>query len=1056
MVFLHHQIPSRKRHSLSSASTLPPTKFPKSTADEPSSCSEKNGPIDKMLCVLADAGCTLNNPSGPPCLPANLYKLRSHLDRLFSASENGAATRSHFLAGFSSYIDSPKNLQRVLVSSNQYCSSESLLRQLLLVPAIQLDLQMLLLQKLPEYFDVHPECSLQDDSARLIVNQFRWLDFMVDSNAFCDKLMQVLSICPLHLKKEIIGSLPEIIGDQNTKAVVDSLGQMLQEDSSVIISVLDCFSNLNLDEILQEQVVTIAMSYIRTIDGEHMPYLLRFLLLSATSQNVRRIVSQIREQLKFIGISNSHSIQHKKLKGKSPLGNNTEASVLDALRTSLLFKNMLRQEILKELISLERPQDHKAIDLWLLVLLYMNGETMQKNIQKVVKKKVVDNCIQKVMVDQCICGNKELVQDCFLSFLSLSEYLLARREQKAREFGAHIYICLFEELGDTYCRQEVLSALITHLGSGVSFEVNSALEVLALLASKYAQELIPLTTHINGILDYLEGFSIDNLHKVYEIFSHLTLFARSTTECFGSSFGSEVLMIVRKQMQMKLVVHQFRSRCLVVLILQLRCRSPAPGFSRMTVAEFLSKIRPLFPYLRSHFDTAVSTLKEGDESCEEHWKVQSAFAGNPDIANMFPKSSVSILLCNEVLHCFSKMLNLPEVQMEKAVISDLLEAFQPSKISKCVFSTIQPSPLPGTIEYLYLGAASFLEDVLDTACSFSFTLASESLLTLESMVTSIQTFLDKLESNGKSIWSQSTHGVLQILRRRLGTSAQKLLKHSWNGENLENGWKNKGEVVEKILCIYLENSESKSDLLDELACNVLPQVSSSRRMAEDHGFQTLCNETFVVWYHVLHEVNLATLNHLVKDVILRKSRADDQLETVEKQLVEIQRSVNALVSLVNICRTHDKVNVHAMAIKYGGKFVDSFLKVFDFLQAHFQTHNELVIQLVKELQKATRTIQTICSEAKGLKQVASTSKIPSTKRSIECFLFRVKALLHTTSNGCTFWMGNLKHKDLMGQVVSSQAYVDEQAEPANVDGDLAEVEDSAQPASAAGEHEDGE
>ncbi|CBI33407.3 unnamed protein product, partial [Vitis vinifera] len=40
---------------------------------------------------------------------------------------------------------------------------------------------------------------------------------------------------------------------------------------------------------------------------------------------------------------------------------------------------------------------------------------------------------------------------------------------------------------------------------------------------------------------------------------------------------------------------------------------------------------------------------------------------------------------------------------------------------------------------------------------------------------------------------------------------------------------------------------------------------------------------------------------------------------------------------------------------------------------------------------------------------------------MECFLFRVKALLHTTSSECTFWMGNLKHKDLMGQVVSSQA-----------------------------------
>ena len=69
--------------------------------------------------------------------------------------------------------------------------------------------------------------------------------------------MQVLSICPLHLKKEIIGSLPEIIGDQNNKTVVDSLEKMLQEDSAIIVSVLDSLSNLNLDDQLQEQVLYI-------------------------------------------------------------------------------------------------------------------------------------------------------------------------------------------------------------------------------------------------------------------------------------------------------------------------------------------------------------------------------------------------------------------------------------------------------------------------------------------------------------------------------------------------------------------------------------------------------------------------------------------------------------------------------------------------------------------------------------------------------------------------------------------------------------------------------
>lgn len=137
------------------------------------------------------------------------------------------------------------------------------MRILLLVKSIQQDLLDMLLEKLPEYFDVDPLVSARDSSmlhldedvARLILNQFRWLDFLVDSEAFAEKLLQVLTICPHHLKKEIVGSLPEIIGDQNNQIVVSSLQQMLQEDSSIIVPVLDSFSNLNLDDLLQDQVI---------------------------------------------------------------------------------------------------------------------------------------------------------------------------------------------------------------------------------------------------------------------------------------------------------------------------------------------------------------------------------------------------------------------------------------------------------------------------------------------------------------------------------------------------------------------------------------------------------------------------------------------------------------------------------------------------------------------------------------------------------------------------------------------------------------------------------
>lgn len=242
-------------------------------------------------------------------------------------------------------------------------NNESLVRVLLLVPSIQLELQIMLLEKLPEYFDstnglgVSSSLSIQSDVARLVLNQFRWLDFLVDSKVLGEKLFEVLSICPFNMKKEMIGSLPEIIGDQNNETVVESLKQMLEEDSSIIVSVLDSFSNLNLDEHLQEQ--------------------------------------------------------------------------------------KLCEEILKEIKSLERAQDHKVIDIWLLILIYMNGDSLKRSVEKIFKKKIIEGCIKDIMFDQCIYAKKELVQDYFRSFLSLAEFFFGLQRRKSKgSWHSHSHITL--------------------------------------------------------------------------------------------------------------------------------------------------------------------------------------------------------------------------------------------------------------------------------------------------------------------------------------------------------------------------------------------------------------------------------------------------------------------------------------------------------------------------------------------------------------------------------------------------------------------------------------
>ncbi|PPS08118.1 hypothetical protein GOBAR_AA12531 [Gossypium barbadense] len=1124
-----------------------------------------------------------------------------------------------------------------------------------------------------------------------------------------------------------------------------------------------------------------------------MPCLLRFLLLSATQLNVRRIISQIREHLKFVRTPHNRTMQKNKLKGKLVV-DNTEASVLDALRSSLQFKSLLCQEILKELNGLEKPRDHKVIDMWLLILLYTNGESMRKSVEKVFKKKIVEGCIQEVMLDQCIRGNKELAQEYFLSFLSLSEYILACKEQKARDFGIYMYTLLFEEFADTYSRQEVLGALVTHVGSAVSFEVTSALQIMASLASKHARELIPLSYHINGILDYLEGLTIENLYKVYEVFSHMALLARSSADCLGSSIANELFIIVRKQVghpdlkykkmgligTLKIVsclgvesnvtssspfqiaayyynctyymwhvvilkksnaeeavelletglgsckqsclsliffydeltailesttlhpiimdwigkhlgefesiflsdldggqlpsripycglegelwmnldgemspiclnilplasssqnaslqflpanfhllstverltnqgslggidallgcpmllpsskyfleaewqsltgkqkqiiclslyyamnwirelflesllshsirmcpvtlpqlhlrvehcgsafinqpnhvgnkekknepkmtpestspnkrkhkktsktsaigtdgnLHQqtlfdvlrkagavtsqevpdkvsskdmatstsvdhnshvfnesvlievspvsqalesqkFRFRPLLLECFSILtfskdhdtcCSDPvaelplylylihdlqhklgyfasptkqcssrniiAAAVTRMTLDEFLSKIRPLFQSLKSNLDSSFCILKEGEgnKTCQEHWKFQSTAAGNPDLTNVVPSnSSISTMVFKEILNCFSKMLNLSEVQRYRSVLSDLLEAFQPDKALDSGSLDVHPCPSPECI----LDAGAKLLPLF--RCSFMvliypFIVANLYQILLHT-VTSFQKVMDKLDGDDKIIQS-AFHQILPLLRGRLASSAKKLLKHKWDNKNLENGWKNKGEMVQKILRTYLEYDESISDLLDELACTILPQVSlTTMAEDEDYGFPTLCSATFLSWYRVLFEVNLTVLGKLVKEVVrLEKVRPGFQPVNVHTLLIRLQKNVNVVVALVSMCRTHDKavilltcdgighpacygsqVTLHAMAVKYGGKFVDSFLKggyILEMNMVHFQMHNEAILLLVKELQKATRTIQTLCSEAK--------------------------------------------------------------------------------------------
>jgi Fanconi anemia group D2 protein len=55
---------------------------------------------------------------------------------------------------------------------------------------------------------------------------------------------------------------------------------------------------------------------------------------------------------------------------------------------------------------------------------------------------------------------------------------------------------------------QVLGSLITHIGSGISSEIGAALDTLWLITKRKPQELLPMSTFLNGEYSFVEDIII--------------------------------------------------------------------------------------------------------------------------------------------------------------------------------------------------------------------------------------------------------------------------------------------------------------------------------------------------------------------------------------------------------------------------------------------------------------------------------------------------------------------------------------------------------------------
>lgn len=89
---------------------------------------------------------------------------------------------------------------------------------------------------------------------KILLQHLRWLDYIGDSDALSQKLMECLEVSTFRVQRDIVLMIPEIAGDVELDSLVNFLLEKLEETPMLTVAILDALTNLHLDDSILENV----------------------------------------------------------------------------------------------------------------------------------------------------------------------------------------------------------------------------------------------------------------------------------------------------------------------------------------------------------------------------------------------------------------------------------------------------------------------------------------------------------------------------------------------------------------------------------------------------------------------------------------------------------------------------------------------------------------------------------------------------------------------------------------------------------------------------------
>ncbi|KAJ3226801.1 Fanconi anemia group D2 protein [Clydaea vesicula] len=246
---------------------------------------------------------------------------------------------------------------------------------------------------------------------------------------------------------------------------------------------------------------------------------------------------------------------------------------------------------------------------------------------------------------------------------------------------------------------------------------------------------------------------------------------------------------------------------------------------------------------------------------------------------------------------------------------------------------------------------------------------------------------------------------LYYMKSKLKLCAEAFLKQNWED-------KKKSDQLSYLLQKFIGNIPEDEKKLDMIRYHVNTVLKSyavgNEEVLRKNPF--LFKDNFAVYYKILFvELNNVSVNLKVE-------------ENNENHLELMEQIVKTFVNLIDLIKIQS-VNklILNVALKKGKSFIDIFLKVlFPILKKNFKHFKDKSTTVLKACQIGTRILQTACNESKVARDTNLLSSVPGLKKSLEMLLYQVKIMLADQGFSSAWFMGNLKHKNLAGEAISSQ------------------------------------